>query len=363
MLRTRSIVGLLLVGVLPSLLLAEDWRFFRGSPGQVGVAATSVPDKLETLWTLKCDDAFEGAVAVADGTVYAGCMDENLYALDLATGRQKWKFKAGPIKAAPVVTRSQILIGDLDGKVSCVDKNGGKVWTFETGAEVGGVNFGPNGILVSSHDEHLYCLDDKGVERWKFKTDGPVYGAPAVEGTNTFLVGCDSQLHVIDINKGRELGSVDLGGQTGATAAVLGPLLYVGTMRNEVLAIDWQKKSSRWRFQPEKPQAFFSSAAVTDKLVVIGCRDNRVYALDRASGRQQWSFPTGGKVDSSPVVAGTKVVVGSYDGNLYVLDLNTGRQLQQVTLDGPVSASPVVVEGRVLIGTQKGTLYCLGKKK
>jgi len=351
--------------LLVPLLVWADWRVFRGDPRQQGVARGSVPGLLQTLWTLRCDDAFEGAVAVQDQVVYAGCLDEHLYALDLESGRQKWKYKAGPIKAAPIVRKGEVIIGDLDGMVHAVSTDGKKLWTFETGAEVGGLNFSGDDVLVTSHDETLYCLTKAGKERWKFKTEGPVYGAPAVADGVTFLVGCDSMLHVICVQKGQELRSVELGGQTGATAAVLGDVLYVGTMKNEVRAIDWKKGSDVWTFvSPRRPaQAYFASAAVTDKLVVVGCRDNRIYAIDRARGKLAWDFPTGGKVDSSPVVAGDKVIVGSYDGKLYVLDLKTGRELQRITLDGPVSASPVVVDGKVIVGTQKGTLYALGEKK
>jgi Glucose dehydrogenase len=29
---------------------------------------------------------------VVNGTVYTGCRDSNLYALDAATGKEKWRF-------------------------------------------------------------------------------------------------------------------------------------------------------------------------------------------------------------------------------------------------------------------------------
>jgi outer membrane protein assembly factor BamB len=217
--------------------------------------------------------------------------------------------------------------------------------------------------LFTSHDEHLYCVSKDGKLRWKFKTDGPIYGCPAVTDGKTFLVGCDSQMHVIDVGNGKEIRSVELGGQTGASAAVLGDVLYIGTMGNVVKAIDWKKGEVAWTFKPGRnAQAFFSSPAATNKYIVIGSRDRRVRAIDRLKGNAVWSFPTGDKVDSSPVVAGNKVVVGSLDGNLYVLDLDTGKEIQKIALDGPISGSPVVLDGKVLIGTQKGTLYCLGAK-
>jgi outer membrane protein assembly factor BamB len=366
--RIRNLLVLVAL-VVPIVALSAaaqntGWPLFRGNPEQTGVTAAKLPAKLETLWTFKAGDAFESTVAVSGGVVYAGSMDEHVYAIDLAKGTQKWKYKAGPFKAPPAVRDGSVYIGDLDGNFHCVDAiKGTKKWSFETGAEVGGANFYRDDILFTSHDENLYCVSKDGKQRWKFKTDGPIYGAPAVADGKTFLVGCDSQMHVIDVAKGKEIRSVELGGQTGASASVLGDLLYVGTMSNVVKAIDWKKGAVVWTYKSGRnSQAFFSSPAATNKFIVIGSRDRRVHAIDRLKGTGGWTFPTGDKVDSSPVVADNKVVVGSLDSTLYVLDLDTGREIQKIVLDGPINASPVVVDGKVLIGTQKGTLYCLGAK-
>jgi outer membrane protein assembly factor BamB len=341
-----------------------DWPLFRGNPQQTGVSASPLPDRLAELWSFRIEDAFENAAAVSGGVVYAGAMDEHLYALDLASGRLKWKYKGGPFKSAPAFRGGSVYAGDLDGLLHCVDAaRGVKRWTFETGAEVGGINFAGDDVLFASHDENLYCVNRDGALVWKFKTDGPIYGAPAVAHGKTFLVGCDSQMHVLDVTKGKEIRATHLGGQTSGSACVAGDHLYIGTMRNEVKAINWKTGAVSWTFKPRRPQSFNASPAATDKYVVIGCRDSRVYGLERQTGKQAWSFLTGGHVDASPVIAAGRVVVGSMDKNLYVLDLATGKLLQKVPLDGPVSASAVVVEGKVIVGTQKGTLYCFGAKK
>src|SRR5258708_17357432 len=129
-------------------------------------------------------------------------------------------------------------------------------------------------------------------------------GPRAVVGARIFVAGCDSPLHVLDTTNGKELAAVDLGGQAGATAAVVGDQLYVGTMTNQVLGIDWKQAQVLWKFEATKrQQPFYASAAVTDKLVIAGSRDKRVYALDRKTGAEVWSFATGGRVDGSPIVA------------------------------------------------------------
>jgi outer membrane protein assembly factor BamB len=361
----------LVVLFVPMAIAAEPakqtaWLLYRGDPLQTGAVPTELPDKLETRWEFVTKEMIEGAAAVHQGVAYIGSADEFLYAIDLANGKEKWKYKAGPIKAAPSYQNGRVYVGEGGGLFHCVDAaKGTKVWTVETGGEIAsGANFFGDVILFGSYDENLYCLTKDGEVKWKFKTQGPVNGSPAVIEGKTFVAGCDSSVHVIDTAKGTELSSVDLGGQAAATAAVMGDRLYVGTMTNEIHAVDWKNSKIVWTFKAEKAaQPFYASAAVTDKLVIAGSRDKRIYALDRMTGTVVWDFPTRGRIDAAPVVAGNRVYAGSLDGNLYVLDLAKGKLLQKIELDGPVTGSPAVAEGCLFVGTEKGTLYCLGAKK
>src|SRR5437588_7011085 len=98
---------------------ARDWPTFRGNALQTGVAASSLPDQLDVRWKFKAKDSVEGTAAIVGGIVYIGSFDEHLYALDLATGQEKWNYKAGPIKAPVGVRGPDIYVGDADGIFHC----------------------------------------------------------------------------------------------------------------------------------------------------------------------------------------------------------------------------------------------------
>ena len=66
-----------------------DWPLFRGNPLQTGVASSALPADLVVRWKFKTKDSIEAAAAIVNGVVYAGSFDEHLYALDLATGKEK----------------------------------------------------------------------------------------------------------------------------------------------------------------------------------------------------------------------------------------------------------------------------------
>ncbi|GIW78747.1 MAG: hypothetical protein KatS3mg105_0554 [Gemmatales bacterium] len=344
----------------------KDWPVFRGNSLQTGVARQPLPDKLQILWQFKTQDAIEGSAVIADGVVYVGSYDQNLYAIDLQTGNLKWKYQAGPIKAAPGVYKGLVFVGDMDGGFHCLDaRTGKKKWTFKTGGEItAGPNFVDDAVLVGCYaDETLYKLSLDGKVLWKFKTEGPVNGSPAVVGKQTFVAGCDSVLRILDIEKGKEQAKVDLDGPAGASAAIAGQHLYVGTMNNEFLAVDWKNAKIEWRYRAARnAREFYASAALSEDLVVVGCRDKRVHAIDRKTGKPVWNFQTKGRVDSSPVLAGGRIYVGSLDGHLYVLDLRKGNLIAQFKLGDAISASPAVAAGRLVIGTEDGVVFCLGAK-
>lgn len=348
-----------------------DWPVARGDAFMTGSGTAKLPDQLEVRWEFKTGDAktsggIEGAPAIVGDTVYVASLDKHLYALELATGKRKWKVKLGAMKASPSVKGDRVFIGNLDGKFFCLKTaDGSKVWEFETEGEImAGCNFHGSNILIGSHDSTLYCLSADGKKVWDVKTDGPVNGSPAVIGDVTFVAGCDSIFHILDAKTGKELGSVDLGGQAAATAAVVGDRAYVGTMANTVVAVDLKKKEKAWEFTPAVRQQPFYASAAAGELIVTGSRDKKVYGLDPKTGKQVWSFETEGQVDASPVIVGGRVYVGclSDGGEFYVLELKTGKKIQALELDSAVSGSAAVAPDCIIVGTDKGTVYCLGKK-
>src|SRR4051794_31400584 len=100
---------------------AADWPLFRGNALQDGVAASGLPKQLVQRWKFEAKEGFEGGAAIVGDTVYLGCLDEHLYALDLNTGKEKWRYKGGSFKAAPSVAHGAIYIGDIFGVFHCVD--------------------------------------------------------------------------------------------------------------------------------------------------------------------------------------------------------------------------------------------------
>lgn len=376
----------------------SDWPMFRGNSLLSGVATGKLTESLELLWTFTAEgkgESIESSAAIVDGVVYLGTIGGFLYAIDLNDGKVRWRYftdesAAGPaaaekadkpaaapsaggippaIKSSPAVADGKVFFGDEVGVFHCLNARSGKlIWKYDTGtgAEIiSSANVIGDRVLFGSWDENLYCLAAAdGKEVWKFKTGGPVNCTPAVVEGRTFLSGCDALLRVINVEDGSEVGSCEMESQTGASPAVVGDRLFVGHMGSQVLGIDWKKPEVVWRYQhPERQFEYYSSAAATSELVVIGGRDKMVHGIDPKTGEAKWTFPTKGRVDSSPVIVGNRVFVGSQDGNIYGLVLGTGKELWRFAAGGKFTASPAIASERLVIGNDEGKVFCFGEKR
>ncbi|MGB6045520.1 MAG: PQQ-binding-like beta-propeller repeat protein [Pirellulales bacterium] len=348
-----------------------NWPLFRGDSSGSGVAAGGLPEDLEVLWRFKVTDSFFDATAViADNVVYIGDVDQHFYALDLSSGKLLWKYKVEiGFTAAAAVRDGRVYVGDSDGVFYCLNaRNGELIWKHATEAEINSsANFFADSVLIGSQDGTLYRFGGKdGKILWKYtiEASGGIQCSPTLAKDRAFVCGCDNKLHVIDVEKGESIATMDVGSPTLATPAILGDNIFFGTEGSQVVGIDSRGPTLLWRYEhPKRKMSYRSSAAVTDELVVIGGRNKAVEALDVKTGERQWTFPTRGRVDSSPVIAGNRVFVGSADGRLYGLDLKTGEENWSYDAGGGFVASPAIANGRLVIGNQDGILFCFGKKE
>jgi len=351
----------------PPTATNDSWPLFRGDPASTGMAVSPLPEKPELLWQYTDDDGgFEGTAAIADGTVYAGSLDGNLYAIDLKTGEQQWKLEAGlGFTAAPAVRGGRVYIGDVDGRFHAVDaRTGRELWKHQTEAEISaGANFYGDNVIFGSQDAVLYCLKcETGEVVWQADAEDQVRCVPTVVGDRSFVGGCNSKLNVVDLVEGKLVSGVDLSAPTLCTPAVVGSIAYVGTDGGTFFAVDWKASKIVWTYENRaRPSPFWSSAAVAGNLVVVGSRDKMVHALSRETGERVWVFSAKRNVDSSPVVVGDRVYVGSDDGRLYGLKLATGEEFWHFEAGGKIVAGPAVASRRLVIGNDEGVLYCLGE--
>lgn len=381
-------VSILFLFVLYPAVSLADWPLYRGDQQARAVAEETVrlPNNLKIRWEKRLEkDWFQATAVVVGNRIFIGSTDEGFWAFSLKDGKEIWKYSVeyGVLAPAAFWKTSEtektekkdeqetglLLFGDSDGILHAVDSETGKIrWQFKT---KGAIDNSPNidqetgRVLIGSQDGSLYALEAlSGKLVWEYQAGDQIRCFPTILGPRCFVAGCDSMLHVVDLDKGTLVTKIDLEAPTGSTPTVYENRLFFGTEGNEFLAVDWNTETQAtkiaWRYKTQ--QAVRGPAACSDGLVVFCGMDRTVQALDIKTGETRWTFRTKGRMEhSGPVIVGNRIYVPSSDSFLYVLNLQTGEKLDAVELSGKLLASPAVVDNRVVIGTDDGVLFCLGE--
>jgi len=370
LLTTAGVCSFLLVSTVMSALGASEWPIYRGNNSLTGVSDDVLPEKPVLLWSFKTEGQVKSSAVIGQNKVFIGSDDENIYALDFATGKKSWAVKTGGgVSSPPLLVGNTLVAGSEDGFVYALEAATGKeLWKFQTGDKlVGSANYFTNkegrlSILAGSYDFKLYCLDLlSGKTSWVYESSNFINGTPALFENMTAFGGCDAVLHVVSVVNGTRIQQCNIGAPIAASAALAGGKAYFGHYENEFVCVDLKQGKIDWKFH-DRDLPYFSSPAVTTDRVLFGGNDKKLHCVNRADGKSVWEFATKGKVDGSPVVARGKVVVGSGDGRVYMISLKDGTQLWSYEIGRPISGSPAVAGGNIVIGSDDQSVYCFGKK-
>jgi outer membrane protein assembly factor BamB len=107
-----------------------------------------------------------------DGTIYAGCLDGKLYAIDWVTAAIKWSFLTGAdyVFGSPTVDAAgNIYIGDSDGVLHAVAPGGQELWRFSSNSNIASAPaIGNNGTLyLTSYDGSVYAIGAPTQRYWR----------------------------------------------------------------------------------------------------------------------------------------------------------------------------------------------------
>jgi eukaryotic-like serine/threonine-protein kinase len=129
-----------------------------------------------------------------------------------------------------------------------------------------------------------------------------------------------------------------------SSAAIVDGVVYVGSEASELLAIDLQTGSLKWKYDTKDPIGE-SSPCVYNGVVYVGDLMGVLHAVSAADGKALWTFKTNSEIKSSPVVVDDRLLVGSYDEHFYCLSAKTGALIWKFHTNGPVHCTAGVLNG------------------
>ena len=222
-------------------------------------------------------------------------------------------------------------------------------------------------IYVGTMAGDFRAIDlDSGLTVWKFdrfqgeEDRHAVYGPPALYDGNVYFAGYDGMLYAltqggVELWNNKEVG--DVSPLVGGPAAADG-LVFVGSSDGNLYAFDAEDGSQEWAFPTGN--RVWSTPVAQDGVVYFGSLDHNVYAVNAVDGTEKWRFDARGGVTARPLVHGGRVYVGSFASVFYALDAETGAVAWRFDgANGWFWGGASAGDGQVFAPSLDGSVYAL----
>ncbi|ENU83426.1 outer membrane assembly lipoprotein YfgL [Acinetobacter sp. CIP 102143] len=288
----------------------------------------------EQLWKSKITkQELTAGVEAAEGIVVVGNRKGQLFALDQATGSQKWSAKlSGAILSPSLIQSGRVITIANDGTVFAHDAvTGQQVWAyklpnvqFSLRGQPAPVRLDDRTILVASANAYVYALD-------------VISGVPRFQRRVAISEGRSDIQRLIDI-----VGDPVVAGQYLVTTSFQGQVTVTDLTTQRVV---WSEDAS----STNRPE-------VSGDKVFVSTVDGKLNAYSLSTGQLAWqNEELLNRQLSNPVMLGQSLVVGDMDGVIHLLDPASGKLVGRAKTSGEVQ-SLRVIDNQLYVATRKGAL-------
>lgn len=207
-------------------------------------------------WRFMTGAPVRSSPAYGDGTVYVGSADGRVYAIDARTGRARWQFETEgaklnsadfgfdrrTVQSSPALDQTTVYIGARDGILYAIDRATGRErWRFDH--HISWVNSSPaidSGVVYAGSSDAWFvqAVDAAtAAERWRAKTGSVVWSSPAIAGSTIYATEANGTVYAFDRATGAERWRSRLGGRTFSSPVVADSTLYYGNEDGGVFAL------------------------------------------------------------------------------------------------------------------------------
>ncbi|MGB9192186.1 outer membrane protein assembly factor BamB [Acinetobacter sp.] len=288
----------------------------------------------QRLWQKKVSKlGLSSGIEAAEGLVVVGNKKGQLFALDQATGEQKWTAQlSGAILSASLIQSGRVITVSNDDTVYAHDlATGQQVWTynlpnvqFSLRGVATPVALDPRTVLIASSNAYIYALDI-------------ISGVPRMQRRVAVSDGRSDIQRLNDLD-----GDPVVAGQFLVTTSYQGQVTVMDLASQQVV---WSEDAS----SIQRPEVF-------NNTVYVAQSDGKITAYSLTTGEQLWQNDSLlNRQLSNPVILGQDLVVGDLDGVLHLIDPATGQLIGRSKTSGEVRTLRVI-DNQLYVATRKGAL-------
>lgn len=363
----------------------DSWPMFRHDAQRSSIGQGG-PSNMSLVWKFPTNGAIISSPSVADGTVYFGSQDKNIYAVNALSGTYVWNFTTlDAIESSPAVMNGKVCTGGEDGYVYCLNAYNGKLlWkTFVNGSQP--KTFGAavmlrsspaivdDRVYIGSLDGYLYALDlNNGDVDWKFKTNGLITASPTVADGAVYTVSEEPDsggLYKLNAETGDLLWKKEIpyetqftgGTDMQGTPTVANGMVFASANLRTYYGIDAANGHTDWKFTNPQATEFIVSSPIylNGKLFIVD--KFNITCLNAANAKTIWTTFTGDEFYVAPSYADGKLYVMTSERNIFIFSAIDGTKLAWFMMPAASWSSPTPCGGRLYVGANDWNLYCLAE--
>jgi outer membrane protein assembly factor BamB len=306
--------------------------------------------------------------AVANGYVYIGSDDYNIYQLNASNVSQEIaRYATGnSVWSSPAVANGYVYIGSYDGNIYQLNASNVSqlIANYTIGSFLESSPAVANGyVYIGSDDYNIYQLNASNVSQLiaNYTLGNAIYSSPAVANRYVYIGSYDYNIYQLNAsNVSQLIANYTLGNAIYSSPAIANGYLYVGSHDNNIYQLNASNVSQEITHY-SAGSVVASSPAIANGYLYVGSHDNNIYQLNASNVSQLIAnYLTGDDIWSSPAIANGYLYVGSHDNNIYQLNAsNVSQLIANYATGNDVYSSPAVANGYVYIGSVDNNIYQL----
>ena len=249
------------------------------------------------IWKKNIEAPVQGAPSIFNNFVYQMTVVNELFVIDINTGKEVWRYDASLVSAIANGASSPVVDSNL--------------------------------VIFPSNTGELIALDSKtGSLIWS---------------TNLIIAGAISgTLELTDIDSG---------------PVMYKGLIYSSSLSGKFAAIDSISGGLIW----EVPIKTSNNPIINGNAVFIVSNDGNLINLFNNNGSVRWIADISKEIDvnakdaplcSGPLLAQDNIFLVCQDGKVFKIDSNNGKYTNIFTLDSPSFISPIIINGTMIFYTE-----------
>lgn len=219
-----------------------------------------------------------------------------------------------------------------------------------------------------------------GKEAWSYPHGGRIFHRPCTDGERVFFSG-GKEVAAVTL-AGEKVWSFPLSHKDAPPVYALreAGLVFTPDPDGTLYALDVKTGQQVWKSDfvadaPPDPPGFAGDqfrdanrkarptalASDGDAVYLSVFDQSRVVAFSTATGKQLWSYQTGGWMWGAAIATANHVFIGSQDKCFYGLDKKTGKPVWKFATKARVESGGAVDDKYVYFGSCDGSVYCLSQ--